>query len=68
MGRTKFLGRDHITLPKYLKDQGYTTLSNGKRVDYAPDMVLNSPYLQSTYNSGIVNIRKGEEEMVLDFN
>jgi len=39
-----------------------------QRIDYAPDMVFDSPYLKSTYNSGIVNITKGEEEMHLDFN
>jgi iduronate 2-sulfatase len=30
MTRTKQLGRKFITLPKYLKDHGYTTISNGK--------------------------------------
>lgn len=39
----------------------------GKRVDYSPRMVFDSPFLQSRYKSGIVNIRKGEQEMVLDF-
>ena len=40
----------------------------GQRIDYAPDMLFDSPYLQSKYRSGIIHIRKGEQEMVLDFN
>jgi hypothetical protein len=41
---------------------------NGKSINYTPDMVFDSPYLKSKYNSGIVKISKGEEELVLDFN
>ena len=39
-----------------------------ERIDYAPDMVLNSPYLKSKYESGIVKISKGDRELILDFN
>lgn len=37
MGRTKLLGRTFISLPKYLKDQGYTTISNGKIFHHMDD-------------------------------
>ena len=39
-----------------------------ERIDYAPDMVLDSPYLKSKYESGIVKINKGDRELILDFN
>jgi arylsulfatase A-like enzyme len=37
MGRTRLLGREFITLPKYLKDHGYTTISNGKVFHFIED-------------------------------
>lgn len=40
---------------------------NGKRVDYSPLNVHESPYLNSVYDSGVVAIRKGDQELVLDF-
>ncbi|MBK1875446.1 hypothetical protein [Pelagicoccus mobilis] len=40
----------------------------GQRVDFAPDMVFDSPYLKSEYESGIVKISKGDRELILDFN
>jgi hypothetical protein len=44
------------------------SMVDGQRIDYAPDMVFDSPFIKSTYNSGIVKISKGDQEMVLDFN
>jgi|TARA_B110000495_G_C23018997_1_gene604125 hypothetical protein len=44
------------------------SMLDGERVDYAPDMVLESPYMKSKYESGIVTIRKGDRELILDFN
>jgi hypothetical protein len=41
---------------------------NGEYINYTPDMVFNSPYLNSKYKSGIVKIRKADKELVLDFN
>ena len=41
---------------------------NGKSVDYAPPNVLESPFLNAEYNSGVVTIRKGKRSKVLDFN
>jgi hypothetical protein len=40
----------------------------GERIDYAPDMVLDSPYLKSNYESAVVEISKDDRELVLDFN
>ena len=37
MGRTRLLGRAFLTLPKYLKDRGYTTISNGKVFHFIED-------------------------------
>jgi len=41
---------------------------NGKYINYTPDMVFVSPYVKSKYNSGIVKISKGNQELVMDFN
>lgn len=41
---------------------------DGKYINYTPDMVFDSPYLKSIYNSGMVKISKGVHELVLDFN
>ena len=41
---------------------------DGKRVDYAPAMVFDSPYLKSMYGSGVVTIQVGNEKSILDFN
>ena len=40
---------------------------NGQPVDYKPAKVLDSPFLVSDYDSGVVVIRKGEETKILDF-
>lgn len=40
----------------------------GERINYAPDMLFDSPYIKSKYNSGVIEIRKGDQELVLDFN
>ncbi len=46
-----------------------TPLINGKPVDLRPKKVYNSPYLQSDYDSGIVQITGiNGEKLVLDFN
>ena len=41
---------------------------NGLTVNYAPEKVYDSPFLQSDWNSGIVHIQKGNRELILDFN
>lgn len=37
MGKTQLLGRPILTLPKFLKDRGYTTISNGKVFHFIED-------------------------------
>jgi hypothetical protein len=44
------------------------SMVGGERVDYAPDMLFDSPYLRSEYKSGLIAVRKGDEKLVLDFN
>jgi len=39
----------------------------GGYVDYAPDKLFHSPYLKSKYESGVIVVRKGGRELVLDF-
>lgn len=41
---------------------------NGTPVDYAPPNVHDSPFLTSTYDSGIVTVSKGDQRLTLDFN
>lgn len=45
-----------------------TPLINGAAVEYHPDFVYQSPYINSKYNSGIIDITVGQESMQLDFN
>jgi hypothetical protein len=40
---------------------------NGQAVDYAPQQVLQSPYLNSDYNSGLVTIETKRHKKQLDF-
>ena len=43
-------------------------LINGKEIDYHPEIVYNSPYINSKYNSGIIDIKVGDETVQLNFN
>jgi hypothetical protein len=40
---------------------------NGRPVNYAPEKVFESPFLNAGWNSGIVTITKGKRKKVLDF-
>jgi hypothetical protein len=55
---------DQLTL-----DTSYaeTPTINGEPVNYAPEKVFDSPFLNADWNSGIVTISKGEQKKVLDF-
>lgn len=50
-------------------DTGYKQVPsvNGKAIDYAPLKVFESPFLNADYNSGVVNIFRGDRNKVLDF-
>ncbi len=41
---------------------------NGESLNYAPEKVFDSPFLNSNYNSGVVTISKAGRKKVLDFN
>lgn len=41
---------------------------NGATINYAPPRALDSPYVQSEWNSGVVRLSKGARTQVLDFN
>lgn len=50
----------------------YTDLSkmptiNDKAINLAPQLVFDSPFIKSLYNSGIVEITKGDRKLKLDF-
>jgi len=40
----------------------------GEAINYRPAKVLESPFIKSEYNSGIITVRKGGRKLVLDFN
>jgi len=44
-----------------------TPTINGEPVNYAPKKLLESPFLNADYNSGVVTISKGKRKKVLDF-
>ena len=39
----------------------------GRYVEYSPVKVFDSPFLESRYGSGVVEVRKGREKLTLDF-
>lgn len=41
---------------------------NGCAVDLKPSIGMNSPFVQTEFNSGVVKIMKDDQELVLDFN
>ena len=41
---------------------------NGRTLDLASPKVFDSPFIQSKYDSGVVEIHKGGRSLVLDFN
>ncbi len=51
----------------FYADCSDTPKINGKPFDYAPENVFESPFVNSKWDSGVVKITKGDEELVLDF-
>lgn len=43
-------------------------LVNGKEINFMPDYVFDSPFFRSRHASGVIKIRKGSRELILDFN
>lgn len=52
----------------FYADYSHSPQINTITVNYAPSKAFDSPFLQADWNSGIVNIQKGERKLVLDFN
>ena len=40
---------------------------NGKTIDIHPEMVFDSPFIKSVWNSGVVTIQKGKRKLALKF-
>ncbi len=59
------LGGDRFT---FFTDQSRPPEINGQPVNYAPDRVYDSPFVQSAWASGDVTIQKGGQKLLLDFN
>jgi hypothetical protein len=58
---------DPVSLSLYLNGDRLPEL-HGVPVDLNPELIYDSPYLNSVHGSGIIEIRKGEESLTLDFN
>jgi hypothetical protein len=70
-GRFSYQGRDmegkQISLSLYLEGDRLPEV-NGNPVDLHPERIYDSPYMWSRHGSGIIHLKKGEQELVLDFN
>lgn len=63
--RYQGLSGDQFT---FYADQSRKPEVNGIAIDYAPPMVLDSPFVKSRWNSGVVTIAKDGRQCALDFN
>jgi hypothetical protein len=70
-GKFTFSGTDMdgelVSLSLYLNGDRLPEV-NGTPVNLSPEKIYDSPYLSSVHGSGIVNIHKGDRELILDFN
>jgi hypothetical protein len=70
-GRFTFTGPDMdgegVSLSLYLNGDRPPEVK-GIQVDFHPQKIYDSPCLFSDHGSGIIKIRKGNRELVLDFN
>ncbi len=62
---TSALNKTTLTL---FTDYSRPPLVDGQPVNYAPQKVFDSPFIQSDFGSGLVTLRKGSQSLVLDFN
>ena len=51
----------------FYADYSHSPKIDGKQLDYAPENVFKSPFINSKWDSGIVTITKEGRELVLDF-
>ncbi len=66
--RLDYTSRFHNTTLTLSADYSRPPLVDGQPVNYAPQRVYESPFLQSDFDSGIVTLRKEMQEVILDFN
>ncbi len=59
------LGGDELT---FYCDQSRLPEINNSPIDLAPKLVFDSPFVQSKWNSGVVTIKYGQDEKILNFN
>lgn len=59
------LAGDHFT---FFADQTRPPVINGQVNYLSPALVFDSPFIRSAWNSGVVEVRKGNRKLVLDFN
>lgn len=67
-GRLDYSSRLNNTTLTLFADYSRPPLVDGRPVDYTPQRVYDSPFIQADFGSGIVTIQKGDEKLVLDFN
>lgn len=58
------LGGDTFT---FFADYSRPPRINGTPVDYSPPMAFDSPFIRSKWNSGVIDIQKGNRSLRLDF-
>jgi len=51
----------------FFVDQSRPPHINGQPVNLAPRQVFDSPFVQSTWDSGVITLQKGARKLVLDF-
>jgi hypothetical protein len=61
----KTLAGDELT---FYTDQSRLPEINNIAVDLTPDLVFDSPFVQSKWNSGVVTIKYGQDRKTLNFN
>ena len=66
--RLDYTSRLHDTTLTLYADYTRPPLVDGQPVKYTAARVYDSPFLQSEFGSGIVTIRNGSQQVVLDFN
>ena len=67
-GRLEYTSRLNSATLTLFADYSHPPLVDGQPVDYAPQRVFDSPFLQGDFGSGIVTVQKGKRQLHLDFN
>jgi hypothetical protein len=53
---------------RFWADQSRPPEVNGRRVDLAPRLAFDSPFVRGEWNSGIITVSAGDRRLLLDFN